>query len=103
MTTSKQQAEQHLLHGQWEKAITAYDEAIKAAPGDAELWNDRGVALYRLGRYESAIENYRKALKLDRHNKTIWENAKRCLLCIYGKDAVDNAIAFFFSQAHAKN
>lgn len=88
----KQQAEQHLLHGQWEKAIAAYGKALESEPKNAELWNDRGVALHRLGRHEEAVKSYRQALRLDQQNKTILDNMKTCLTDIHGESDANYAM-----------
>jgi tetratricopeptide (TPR) repeat protein len=36
--------------GQYEKAIAAYDNALKIDPGDAVAWFDKGMTLKKMGR-----------------------------------------------------
>jgi len=45
-------------------ALREYELALREAPGDPMIWNNRGVALSALGRNEEAIGSYRKATEL---------------------------------------
>jgi tetratricopeptide (TPR) repeat protein len=31
---------------------------------DEKIWSNRGIALYKLGRYDEAIDSYNKALQI---------------------------------------
>lgn len=44
-------------------ALQDYEMALKEAPDDPMIWNNRGVSLSSLGRYDDAIGSYRKALE----------------------------------------
>ena len=50
--------------GQWDKAITDYDEAIRLAPDLVFAFNNRGNAYYFKGQLERAIEDYDAAINL---------------------------------------
>ena len=54
---------------QYEEAIVSFDQALSLKPDLHEAWNNRGIALRRLGRHEEAIVSYDQALslKLDYH------------------------------------
>ncbi len=58
-----------LLRGNFERAIDAYDRALadtNLPPGrQASLYNDRGVAKWRLKRYDEALADFGKAIELD--------------------------------------
>jgi len=43
-----------------------YRKSIQINPNNAEALNDLGVALAAQGRFDEAIENYRKAIQIDR-------------------------------------
>lgn len=49
----------------YEKALAAYDQAIKRAPSTAEYHSNRGNALRRLKRYQEALDAYEQALQLN--------------------------------------
>ncbi len=40
--------------GQYEKALKAYDSALRIDPGDADVWFDKGLTLKKMGRSEEA-------------------------------------------------
>lgn len=52
--------------GNFEEALTQYDAALQQQPSDARLHYNRGLTLYKLGRYEEAKAALQQALELDR-------------------------------------
>ena len=56
---------EHTYKEEYNDAISCYDKAIKIDPNFSQAWNNKGLALYDLGRYEEAIECFDKALELD--------------------------------------
>ncbi|MGB3264997.1 MAG: tetratricopeptide repeat protein [Microcoleus sp.] len=69
--------EQALLYDyaeEYEDAIASYDKALKIKPDLHEAWNNRGVALYNLGRLEDAIASYDKALEIKPDDHEAWYN-----------------------------
>ncbi|MEG5043727.1 tetratricopeptide repeat protein [Microcoleus sp. B4-C1] len=79
--TSEQKAElvfeQALLYlsdEQYAKAIASYDKALEIKPDKHEAWNNRGVALGNLGRWEEAIASYDKALEIKPDKHEAWNN-----------------------------
>jgi tetratricopeptide (TPR) repeat protein len=54
-------------------AITSYDKALEFKP-DFRAWNNRGLALFKLGRQEEAIANYDKALEVKPDDYYAWYN-----------------------------
>ncbi len=67
-----------LLRGQFEQAIAALDRAL--AEGDlsktrtANIYSDRGVAKWRLQRYEEALEDFTKSIELDGASAATFNN-----------------------------
>ncbi|MEW6751633.1 MAG: tetratricopeptide repeat protein [Candidatus Latescibacterota bacterium] len=51
-----------------EKAVAMFDRVLEMAPEHADALNARGVALTRLGRYEEALECYRRSLLHEDNN-----------------------------------
>ena len=47
---------------EYQAAIDSYDHALHHKPDKHEAWNDRGSALWNLGRYEEAIDSFDHAL-----------------------------------------
>jgi cellulose synthase operon protein C len=67
-------AEIRLLQGEYEQAANLYDELVAARDDSPKIWNERGVALHRLGRIDLAIDSYRRAVALDHTYMLGWSN-----------------------------
>lgn len=52
----------------FEEALEIFDRALAANPEIPEAWNNRGVALYGLGRLDEALQSYDRCLALDAEN-----------------------------------
>jgi tetratricopeptide (TPR) repeat protein len=50
---------------EWERAIDAYQRVITLDPQHGAAWNNLGLLLHRLGRYEDARRHYEVALAAD--------------------------------------
>jgi len=57
-----------------EKAAETYRALLKLRPDDGRAWNNLGVALDDLGRYDEAIEAYETAIKADPSWAPAWNN-----------------------------
>ena len=55
----------NLEDGNFENALSYFEQALLLKPDDPDLWNQKGVALRSLGRYDEASECYNKSLQLD--------------------------------------
>src|SRR3954467_12044803 len=53
-------AEVHLLRREAKAAVELYDELLAQQPDSPKLWNERGVALHRDGKFAEAEESYRR-------------------------------------------
>jgi len=51
------------------KAVKKLNEAIKAQPGNGELYFMRAELFYKLNRYGDAINDYNKVVELNPENK----------------------------------
>ena len=58
------------------KKIEYYSKCPELDPKNAVAWNNKGFALYDLGRYEEAIRYYDKALKIDTEFEIAKNNKK---------------------------
>jgi tetratricopeptide (TPR) repeat protein len=59
----------------WKQAISGFDLATRIQPNLGRAWNNKGIALSKLGRFDEAREAYRHAVELD----TAFGSAKRNL------------------------
>ena len=55
----------NLEDGNFEDALSYFEQALLLKPDDPDLWNQKGIALRSLGRYDEASECYNKSLQLD--------------------------------------
>ena len=55
----------NLEDGNFEDALSFFEQALLLEPANPDLWNQKGVALRSLGRYDEASECYDKSLQLD--------------------------------------
>jgi Tetratricopeptide repeat len=58
----------------YEQAIFAFDQAIKIKPDFSAAWNNKGLSLVDLGRYEEAVAAYKRAIDLDPKGFHAYEN-----------------------------
>ena len=58
----------------YENAIASYDNSLKIKPDYHEAWNNRGIALGKLGRLEEEIASYDQALKIKPDDHKAWYN-----------------------------
>lgn len=57
--------DQLMSDGDFEKALSYFEQAIILQPNNPGLLNKKGVALRGLGRYDEALECFNKSLQLD--------------------------------------
>ncbi|MDC0168180.1 tetratricopeptide repeat protein [Candidatus Nitrosopelagicus sp.] len=55
----------NLNDGNFEDALSYFEQALLLKPDDPDLWNHKGVVLRSLGRYDEASVCYNKSLQLD--------------------------------------
>ena len=55
----------NLENGNFEDALSFFEQALLLYPDNPDLWNQKGVVLRSLGRYNEALECYNKSLQLD--------------------------------------
>ena len=65
LETLIQNGVKNLQDGNFENALSFFEQALLLKPDDPDLWNQKGVALRSLGRYDEASECYDKSLQLD--------------------------------------
>jgi tetratricopeptide (TPR) repeat protein len=90
-----------LLRGKFEQALSLYDEALRDTslpPAKlASLYNDRGVAKWRLQRYDEAVADFNKAVETYPQYASLYNNRGNVLLEMErAEDAIkdfDKAIA----------
>ena len=60
-----QKGTENLRNGDFENALSFFEQALLLKPDDPDLWNQKGVVLRSLGRYDEASECYNRSLQLD--------------------------------------
>ena len=55
----------NLEDGNFEDALSYFEQALLLKPDDPDLWNQKGVVMRSLGRYDEASECYNRSLQLD--------------------------------------
>ncbi len=58
-----------LEDGKFNDALDFFEQALLLNQEDPDLWNNKGIALRSMGRYEEAMECFNKSLKIDPRDK----------------------------------
>ncbi|MEK0319047.1 MAG: tetratricopeptide repeat protein [Nitrosopumilus sp.] len=58
-----------LEDGEFDDALGFFEQALLLNQDDPTLWNNKGIALRSLGRYEEAMECFNKSLEIDPRDK----------------------------------
>ena len=59
----------HLDDGNYNEALSFFDQALSLEPNNPDFWNLKGIALRSLGRYDEASECYNKSLEIEPRDK----------------------------------
>ncbi len=90
--------------GDYQQAITNFDEAIRLGPEDAQAYNIRGNAWDEMGVFERALADYDEAIRIDPNSPAVFHD--RAILWQRKGDLdkalvdFDRAIRFTFSDAN---
>jgi tetratricopeptide (TPR) repeat protein len=76
-----EEAQEHSLQANYERAMAAYNEAIRIAPRRADGYYGRGYCYYATGRPDQAIADFLEGVKLD---PTPLDSYARYVLQAYG-------------------
>ncbi|MGV7226614.1 MAG: tetratricopeptide repeat protein [Nitrosopumilus sp.] len=55
--------------GKFDDALGFFEQALLLNQDDPDLWNNKGIALRSLGRYEESMECFNKSLEIDPRDK----------------------------------
>ena len=69
VTTLVKSGKKYLDEGDYNNALSFFDQALSQDPTNADLWNYKGIALRSLGRYDEALECYNKSLEIEPRDK----------------------------------
>ncbi len=61
--------ESFLEDGKFNDALGFFEQALLLNQDDPNLWNNKGIALRSMGRYEEAMECFNKSLEIDPRDK----------------------------------
>jgi len=74
------------------ESVQYFDKSIEIKPHYAVAWNNKGLALSGLGRYEDEMAAYEKAIEIKPQYAVAWNNKG---LTLYNLDRYEEAIAAF--------
>ena len=77
MPTSKNQAIDNALKGDWTKALEINEALLSEDPNDVEALNRIGLAYTILGKHDKAKKAYQKVLEIDALNSIALKNIKK--------------------------
>ena len=55
--------------GKFDVALGFFEQALLLNQNDPDLWNNKGVALRSLGRYEESMDCFNKSLEIEPRDK----------------------------------
>lgn len=55
--------------GKFDDALGFFEQALLLNQNDPDLWNNKGIALRSLGRYEESMECFNKSLDIEPRDK----------------------------------
>ena len=59
----------YLDKGNYNDALSFFDQALSLDPTNPDFWNLKGMALRSLGRYDEATDCYNKSLEIEPRDK----------------------------------
>ena len=63
------QGNSFLESGNFDEALSFFEQAVLLDPKNPDLWNYKGTALRSMGRYAESMECFNNSLKLDPRDK----------------------------------
>jgi len=55
--------------GKYDDALGYFEQALLLNQNDPDLWNNKGIALRSLGRYEESMDCFNKSLEIEPRDK----------------------------------
>ncbi|MGI0066747.1 MAG: tetratricopeptide repeat protein, partial [Nitrosotalea sp.] len=77
-------------NGNNDDALVAYDKALEIDPNHISAWNNKGIILSRLKRFEESVGCYDKAIEINPQYANAWYN-KANALRNFAQSLVDKA------------
>ena len=56
-------------NGKYDDALGYFEQALLLNQNDPDLWNNKGIVLRSLGRYEESMECFNKSLEIEPRDK----------------------------------
>jgi TonB family protein len=73
------QANAHIVKAEYKLAVANFDKAIELSPKESMAYFNRGDSYEKMGDFQKAIDDYRKAYELDASNEPAKNNLQRLL------------------------
>lgn len=64
----------HSKRGELAKSLALLDKLVAAHPGDADIWNNKGYTLLKMGRAREAVKAFETAIRLSPEFSKAWIN-----------------------------
>jgi tetratricopeptide (TPR) repeat protein len=77
----------------WDTAVARWADVLREDPTNAVAYHDRGLDLRRLGRYDEAVESFRRAMELSPLGGDIYRNSLAITLAPIGRVAEARSVA----------
>jgi len=79
--------------GGWQRAIPILEHCVSKEDFDPEKFNFLGIAYYQGGDFARALQNYGRALELDRNNAAVYSNIGGVHLALFQRDRREQDLA----------
>ena len=82
-----------------EEAIRCFDKVIEIDPRHTGVWNNKGVSLYSLNRFDEAIKYCERSLEIEPKNLRAWLTKASCEEKLGQKHKAIHSYKQFIAQA----
>ena len=97
------QAMEFLNQGNISKSIEFFDSATNIDNNYVSAWNDKGVALMELGKFQDALKCFEQVIRLEPSDNMAWYNRGYVLLILEEYQEAVNTFDLFLGRQSPKD